>query len=353
MKLVAIYDLFVKKEYMESGLQPLKKFGVQVETVEWVVGDIPHFQEVNLAVEKGGSETIEPTPEVYAAVKDADIIVTHFCTITKRLIDHCQNLKMVCVLRGGIENINIEYATQKNILCVNTPGRTANAVADFTIAMALAEIRNIARSHHNLKQGKWVRDYTNKDRVPNMFGRTFGIIGLGEIGQKVAQRLQGFETHILGYDPYVTQDRVDHLNVKMVSLDELMAQSDIVSMNARLVPETFHMVGARELALMKPNSYIINTARSGLIDEKALYECLKAKKIMGAALDVFDEEPIDEKYPIATLENVTITPHLAGGTINTMTDSPLLLANNLAPLFASGKSPRGALNMDRIHFALA
>lgn len=352
MKLVAIYDLFVKKEYMEFGLRPLEKCGVHVDTVEWVVGDFPKFQEINLAVEKGGSETIEPTPAVYAAVEDAEIIVTHFCTVTKRLIDHCKKLKVICVLRGGVENINLEYATQKNILCLNTPGRTANAVADFTLAMVLAEIRNIARAHNNMKQGKWVREYANKDHVPNMYDRTFGIIGLGEIGQKVARRLAGFETHILGYDPFVTQEQVDHLGVKLVSLDELLSKSDFVSMNARLVPETFHMIGARELALMKPTAYIINTARSGLIDEGALYEALKAKKIMGAALDVFDREPTSVDYPIVTLDNVTLTPHLAGGTVNTMTDSPRLLANNLVPLFEMGKKPRGALNMEKIQFVL-
>jgi D-3-phosphoglycerate dehydrogenase len=352
MKLVGIYDLFIKKEYFELGLQPLQQFGIEINTVEWKVGEIGKFQEINLKVEKEGSEAIEPTQEVMDAIRDADIIVTHFCTITKNVIDHCKNLKMVCVLRGGVENVNVDYATKNDILCVNTPGRTANAVADFTIAMVLAEVRNIARAYSCLKEGKWVRDFSNKDHVYNLFDKTFGIIGLGEIGRKVAQRLSGFETRLLGYDPFVSQADVEALGVRLVSLDELMAQSDMITMNARLTKETFHMVGAHEISLMKPTAYIVNTARSGLIDEAALYEALKAKKIMGAALDVFDEEPTPLNYPLTSLDNVTITPHLAGGTVNTMTDSPKLLARNLVPMFATGKAPRGALNYKEIHLKL-
>ena len=352
MYLVAISDKLIPKAYMEHGLEPLKKFGVKIDCVDWEVGDIKKLQEINLKVEKNGSEVIEPTSAVFKKCKDAEIIITHFCTITKKLIDSCTNLKIICVLRGGVENINVEYATQKKILCVNTPGRTANAVADYTIGMILSETRNIARSHSNLKFGKWVRDYVNEGKVPGMAGRTFGIVGLGEIGKKVAKRLKGFDVNLLGYDPYETPEKAAAYGIKMISLDELLKESDFISIHARLTDDTFHMIGKRELELMKPTSYLINTARSGLIDEKELYEVLKDKKILGAALDVFDIEPTPEDYPIISLDNVTVTPHLAGGTVDTVTESPRLLANNISAIF-SGKLPRGNLNLEKINFDLS
>jgi D-3-phosphoglycerate dehydrogenase / 2-oxoglutarate reductase len=341
MKIVGIGDLLIPAEYIKTGFQELEKQGHQVETIQWQLKDYEELQNINLKVETEGSESVEPSDEVIAAVKDADVIITQFCPITKKLIDACDSLKVVGVLRGGYENVNVEYAKEKGILLYHTPGRNSNAVADFTVGMMLAECRNIAKSHCHLKKGEWVRDYANKDTVPDLPYKTVGIVGFGEIGRKVAQRLRGFEMEILTYDPYV-KDVPDYVT-KLDSLEELAGRVDFLTLHMRMTEETEHIINADILSRMKPSAYLINTARSGLVDEKALYEALKSGKIVGAALDVFDEEPPAADYPLVAIDNVTITPHLAGGTVDAFTNSPRLLAAEMLGL-TEGKPSRYIIN---------
>lgn len=340
MKIVGIGDLLIPAEYIKAGFQPFKKMGHEVITVDWNLKDYEELQNINLKVELGGSEAYEPSDSIIESVKDADIIITQFCPITKRVIDACENLKIIGVLRGGYENVNVKYATEKNILIYHTPGRNSNAVADFTVGMMICECRNIAKAHKNLKEGYWVRDYDNKSTVPDLADKTVGIIGLGEIGKKVAKRLQGFDMNILAYDPFI-KEVPDY--VTMVTLEELMKKSMFVTLHTRLCNETERMIDEEKLGMMRPDAYLINTARSGLVDEKALYETLKAKKIAGAAIDVFDIEPPAKDYPIVTLENVTITPHLAGGTVDAFTGSPKLLAKEMFYI-TEGKLSRYIVN---------
>ena len=205
MKIVGIGDLLIPEQYIKEGFKELEKKGHQVETIQWKLKDYEELQNINLKVETEGCESVEPSDEVIEAVKDAEVIITQFCPITKKLIDACPSLKVIGVLRGGYENINVEYAEEKGILLYHTPGRNSNAVADFTVGMLLAECRNIAKSHCNLKKGFWVRDYTNAASVPDLPYKTVGIVGFGEIGRKVAQRLKGFEMKILTFDPYVKE----------------------------------------------------------------------------------------------------------------------------------------------------
>ncbi|MCI8327778.1 MAG: 2-hydroxyacid dehydrogenase [Lachnospiraceae bacterium] len=322
MKIVGIGDLLIPEQYIKEGFQPFAEAGHEVVTIQWPLKDYEELQNINLRVETEGSESYEPPQEILDAVKDADIIITQFCTMTKRLIDYCDHLKAIGVLRGGIENVNEAYAKEKGIKVYNTPGRNACAVADFAVGMMICESRNIAKAHSNLKEGKWVRDYTNKDTVPDFQRKTVGIVGLGKIGQLVAQRMKGFDMKILAYDPYA-KSAPDY--VQLVSLEELLKESDFVTLHSRMTEETHHLINKERLALMKKTAYLINTARSGLVDEEALYEALKNYQICGAAIDVFDEEPPGKDYPLVTLDNVTITPHLAGGTVDAFTNSPILL----------------------------
>lgn len=323
MKIVGIGDLLIPEKYIQKGFEVLKKQGHEVKTIQWQLKDYEELQNINLMVETKGSECYEPPQEIINEIEDADVVITQFCTITKKVVDSCPNLKIIGVLRGGYENVNFKYAKEKGIEVVNTPGRNANAVADFTVGMLLSECRNIARSHKNLKEGKWVRDYTNKASVPDLCNKTIGIVGFGKVGQLVAQRMNGFDMKILIYDPYIKKVP-DY--VTKVSLEEIMKNADFVTIHSRLCDETYHMINEKMLTMMKPTAYIINTARSGLIDEQALYKVLKNNQICGAALDVFDEEPPTKDYPLVTLDNVTITPHLAGGTVDAFTNSPVLLA---------------------------
>lgn len=340
MKIVGIGDLLLPASDIENGFQRLVGPEVELKTFDWGLANFEELQNINLKVEQGGAEMYQPDETILEQVKDADIIITQFCTMTKRLIDACPHLKAIGVLRGGIENVNLDYCNEKGILVFNTPGRNANAVADFTVGMLLSECRNIARAHRELKEGRWTRDYANKASVPDLCDKTAGIIGYGNIGRKVAQRLKAFEMKVLVYDPYVKEAE----GVEVVSLEELMSRSDFVTIHSRLTKETEKMINAKLLSLMKPTAYFINTARAGLVDESALVQVLKEKQIAGAAIDVFEMEPPSKDYPLVVLDNVTITPHLAGGTRDAFSHSPVLLANEMKKVLEAHESSRYIVN---------
>lgn len=342
MNLVGIGDLLIPETLIQHGFSNFEKVGISLKTIEWKMKNYEELQNINLLIETKGSEAYEVPDYIIDAIRDADIIITQFCPVNRKVLDTCKRLKAVGVLRGGTENVNLDYANEKGVSVFHTPGRNANAVADFTVGMLIAECRNIAKSHMNLKNGEWVRDYVNKDSVPDLADKSVGIIGLGEVGRRVAKRLSAFDMKIVAYDPFI---KMGPENVEMVSLEKLMQVSDFVTIHARLTAETEHLVNAHMLSLMKPTAYLINTARSGLIDEKALYEVLKTKKIMGAAIDVFDEEPPRRNYPLVMLDNITVTPHLAGGTRDAFTSSPRLLAAEMIKLL-NGADSRFVLNPD-------
>jgi D-3-phosphoglycerate dehydrogenase len=220
----------------------------------------------------------------------------------------------------------VACATERGITVLNTPGRNARAVAEATLGMILAEIRNIARSHACLKQGQWRREFCNSDAIPELYEKTVGLVGYGAVGRLVAHYLHALGSRIVAYDPYFQGDPTP---ATLVELPALLEQSDVVSLHARLTQESHHLIGSRELARMKPSAVLVNTARSGLVDESALAEALSQRRIMGAAMDVFDTEPIGPNHPLVPLDNVTITPHLAGSTIDAFRNSPRLMASHL------------------------
>jgi D-3-phosphoglycerate dehydrogenase len=192
--------------------------------------------------------------------------------------------------------------------------------------MILGEVRNIARAHHCLKSGQWRRSFPNSDAIPELCDKTVGLVGYGAVGQLLAGYLQAFGCRVIAYDPYFHGDSSP---AKLVDLDALLRQSDVVSLHARLTAETRHLIGDAQLRLMKPGAILVNTARSGLLDEEALVAALAERRIMGAALDVFDTEPLPPGHPLMKLDNVTITPHLAGSTIDAFRNSPKLMAAHL------------------------
>lgn len=326
MKLVGIGDLFIPGSYIESGVKPLKDLGLSVEIIDWKTDGFQGLQNINLIVEQNGAEAYEVPDYIINAVRDADIILTQFCPINRKVIDNCHNLKVVGVFRGGYENVNTEYCTEKGIAVMNTPGRNADSVADFTVGAIICEARNIARGHYGLKNGEWIRNYPNSGFIPDLPGKTVGLIGLGEIGKKVARRLSGFDMNIIAYDPYC---KTVPEGVTLVDLKDLMSKSDFVSLHARLTESNHHLINSDMLALMKPTAYLINTSRAGLVDESALYDTLSSKKIAGAMLDVFESEPPGKNHPLVNLPNITLTPHMAGGSNDAFLLSPVKLTKEL------------------------
>lgn len=199
----------------------------------------------------------------------------------------------------------------------------------------MAEIRNIARAHANLAAGRWKRSYDNSDEIPELEGRTVGLVGYGAVGRLVAGFLRAFGCRIIAFDPYCRE-----ADVEIVGLEELLARADIVSIHARLTEESRHLIGEKELALMKRSAILVNTARSGLVDEKALIKALREKRIMGAALDVFDTEPLPQGHELLMLGNVTLAPHLAGSTIDAFRKSAGMMGETLCRMLrGEGKLP--------------
>ena len=234
--------------------------------------------------------------------------------------------------RGGLENIDVQAATENGIIVSNNPAHNANAVAEFTIGLILSETRNICRSNFALKNGQWRKVYPNTTTtIKEMTEMTVGIVGYGSIGRLVAHKLSVFGCRIVVADPFVKECREDY--VTLVTLDELLAQSDIVTLHAR---SNGAVMTDREFGLMKQNSYLINTARPYLVDSDAFRRAMDSGKLLGAAFDVFETEPaIPEFY--REYDNITITNHLGGYTINSYSDAPGYAIRNYLN-YADGKS---------------
>lgn len=313
MKAVMIGDYLIPPELMLESCEPLREAGFEIETLEWKTETKEEVDQRRLNVELHGPEVESPPEGASRAIKDAHILIVHFCPVPRSLIEAGRQLQAIGVARAGWENVDVETATEKNLPVVHIVGRNDNAVAEFTLGLMLAEMRHIARAHCAIKQGLWF-DISDPLSCLELGGKTIGLIGFGAVGRILARRLVGFEVRLLVHDPYVPEETIRGAGAEPSSLEELLRQSDVVSLHARLTRETIGLIGKQELALMKPTAYLINTARAGLIDEEAFLEALQQKYIAGAALDVFWEEPIPGDSLWLELDNVTLVSHLAGTT---------------------------------------
>ncbi|MCG2622388.1 phosphoglycerate dehydrogenase [Arthrobacter sp. I2-34] len=249
--------------------------------------------------------------QLLSAIADVDAILVRSATkVDAEAIAAAKRLKVIARAGVGLDNVDIKAATQAGVMVVNAPTSNIVSAAELTVGHILSLARNIPAANSALKNGEWKRSkYTGTE----LYEKKVGIIGLGRIGALIAARLQAFETQILAYDPYVTSARAAQLNVKLVSLDELLEQSDFITIHMPKTPETVGMIGNEAFDKMKDTAYVVNVARGGLIDEDALYSALKEGKIAGAAIDVFVKEPSTD-LPIFGFDNVVVTPHLGAST---------------------------------------
>lgn len=334
MRLVAISDTYIPLQYMRQGLAVLADHGVAVEVRQWEHPSLVELQQANLAIEQSGPEAVTLPDELLRDLDDVQILVVQFTPVSRLLLDAAPQLKVIGVVRGGAENVDLATATARGICVMNTPGRNARAVAECTLGLILGEVRNLARSHAGLRAGRWEREFPNSREIPELYGKTVGLIGYGAVAQLVAHYLVAFGSRILAYDPYFQGDPGP---AHLVPLDDLLRNSDIVSLHARLTAENHHLLGAREFAAMKRSAVLVNTARSGLVDEEALISALRDRTIVGAALDVFDVEPLPTDHPFLNLDNVTVTAHLAGSTIDAFRNSPALMAQHLVRMLTTNE----------------
>jgi len=343
MRILGITDFLLKEELLDKGVKTAFP-DAEVRYIRWPPATRDIFSRENLNIEKNGAEKGLPVPGILEIVGDFDpeVIVTQFAPVTQAMIEKAKSLEVIGCLRGGVENINIETARKRNILVFNNSGRNANAVAEFTIGHMIALSRGICSGFNALTKGEWWRPEADPFEL---YGCTVGLIGFGNISQKLSERLQGFKVKILTYDPYVDDNILNKYGAKRVELRELLTQSDFVSLHCRLTTETRNIINEGALTLMKPTSYLINTARAGLIDKTALINALQTRQIRGAALDVFWQEPLSKDDPLLNLNNVSLTPHLAGNTAQTRWLTIWLFLEALQD-FLKTRQSRSIINFD-------
>ena len=271
---------------------------------------------------------------------DLDILVTHLAPITADSLDHAPRLKAIAVSRGGPVNIEMAAARARGIPVVNTPGRNASAVAEFTVGSLLAETRNLIRGHMAVASGRFGREfYHYANTGPELCELTVGIVGYGDIGTRVARLLQPFGCGILIYDPFKELTPEEKAaGFEKAELDDLMARADVVTLHPRVTPETKGMISRARIAMMKPGGYIVNTTRGQVLDYDALYDALASGQLRGAALDTFEPEPPPADWPLLKLPNVTLSPHIAGASRHSAIKAATMIAGDIA-LILDGKPP--------------
>lgn len=328
MKCVAIGDVFITPEMMKNGIEKSKQIEFsEVGYFYFGLDSRSEMRNIVKIIETGGFETLTLPQGLLQAVRDAEVIMCHLCPITRQLVESAKKLKVVLCNRGGHENIDVDACTENNVAVLLNPSHNANAVAEFTVGLMLNETRNISRSQIAINNNQWRENYPNTlTTIHEMCDMTIGLIGFGSVAKLVYEKLKAFGCRFLIYDPFIAYDEINKNLAQLVSLDYLLKNSDIVSLHARLSRKAI-LIGKDEFKMMKKTAYFINTARSYMVDYYALAEALKSGEIMGAAIDVFDKEPVDPDNPLVGIDNCTLTNHRGGDTINSYSDSPAMMLN--------------------------
>ena len=267
-----------------------------------------------------------------------DALLTHLAPVTAGVLDAGDELRVIGVTRGGPVNVDLAAATRHRVPVVYLPGRNLNAVAEFVIGVMIASCRSIATAAADLARGDWdARWFRYQLTGPELGFSTVGLVGLGAVGGRVSTLLQAFGATVLAADPFASPEAARAVGARLVELPELLAASDIVSVHARLTPETRGMFGTAQFAAMRPGARFVNTARGELVDQRALAEALAAGHLGGAALDVFSPEPPAPDDPLLGRPDVIATPHLAGASRQVAERSAVRVADEVARYLTTGE----------------
>lgn len=271
------------------------------------------------------------TPEEQKAlIKDVYAIVAGTEKYPREMLEGCDNLKVVTRFGVGTDNFDLKTMREMNL----EVGVIANynAVAEFALTLMLNVLKNQQNYDPAVRQGLWSRF-----PMRELSAKTVGLVGFGRIGRRLAELLSGFGVKVLAYDPYLNEQAAKERNVIPATLDELLAQSDIVSLHLPSTPETYHLINAESIAKMKDGAYLINTARGSLVDEQALYDALVSGKLSGAGLDVFEKEPVTADNPLFGLQNTVLAPHVAALTYETNYNGGIICAQSIINVAEGGK----------------
>ena len=285
------------------------------------------------------------TPEdLVKTINEYDgIIVRSRTKVTKEVIANADNLKIIARAGVGVDNIDLDAATEKGIMVVNSPESTSITVAEHTMGLLLSMARKLSIADKSVKEGKWEKKRFMGVELRN---KTLGVIGMGRIGSQVVNRCKAFEMDAVAYDPYLPEEVATQMGVELTDLETVLKKADFITIHVPLTPETKHLISHDEFEIMKDTAFITNCARGGIIDEDALYDALKNEKIGGAALDVYEEEPPAEDSKLFELDNIVLTPHIAAST-QAQRDAAIIVADEIIELFKGG-TPKNVLNMPRI-----
>ncbi len=329
MRVMIVADRLITAEvWMEHLDRSVGSGGLDIGVLDTAWPDEPFVSSAEI------SEYLGSEDEIAARVGEAEVILTHHGPVSKRVLDAAPALRLIGCCRTGPTNVNIAEATRRRIPVLYSPGHNSPAVAEFTVGLMLAMIKRLPSADRYLKQGIWRGDYYRYD-VANMSlsQMTVGLIGFGAIGRLVSDLVKRFGSRVVVHDPFVAASP----DAELVPLNDLLARADIVSLHARLNPQTKGMMGADQFALMKAGSFFVNTARGGLVDYRALYDALASRHLAGAALDCFEREPVAAGDRLLALENVVATPHIAGASKLTAHRAAGAIAEDLARFLAGGR----------------
>lgn len=252
---------------------------------------------------------VKTTPDLIPVVKDADAVITQYSDINAEVIEHMQNCKIIIKYGIGVNNIDCEAASKKGIYVCNVPDYGVDEVSDHACTMLLALGKKLPILAKSFRKGEW--GYSSVVPLLRLSECTLGLVGFGRIPKMVARKMSAFGMKVIAYDPYINETAAQELNVTPVTLEQLLKDSDLISVHCPLTKDTYHLIGKEEMTLLKPNAILVNTARGGNIDEAALIEALQNGKISGAGVDVFENEPVTPEHPLLHMDNVIATPHSA------------------------------------------
>lgn len=316
-RILAAGDNFIRASLFRSSLErALDGIPAEIAEIEFPWPDEP-FGRVAEVDEASGSEE-----QLIEALQGATAIVTQLAPMTRRVIAASPDLRLIAVSRGGPTNINVEAAHEHGVTVANVPGRNGIATAEMTIGLALAMLRRIPVAHNSLLAHEWRGEMYRHDAIGGeVSGSVVGLLGAGAVGAHVARVFHAMGAHVLVYDPYLPDGALAGVVEQVGAVEDVFARADLVSVHARLSPETHHMVNGERLALMRPGSRLVNAARGGLVDYDAVATAIESGRLAGAAFDVYPEEPVDFSHRLFALaaegHDVVLTPHIAGASVET------------------------------------
>ena len=279
--------------------------------------------------------------DVLKITGDCDVLVCQYSQITRRVIENLQNCKMIIRYAIGVDNIDLEAAGERGIPVVNVPDYGVDEVSTHAVTLILAALRKLPQMLKSVRERKW--DYALVKPLYRTKGSTLGLVGLGRSPRDVAKKMSGFGMKILAYDPYAPTERAQALGVDLVGMNQLLAESDVISIHCPLTPETYHLFNLETMKKMKPTAFLVNTARGGSVDGGDLAKACAEGIIAGAAIDVTENEPISKDDPLLDLDNVMVTPHMAWYTEDSIISLKEKLATEIIRVY-DGVEPVNIVN---------